>query len=45
MTDRLLADILYSFADTDASTGAIKLTDSNADEVVWKVFFGDRIHP
>jgi chitinase len=29
-----LADILYSFADTDASSGAIKLTDSYADESV-----------
>jgi chitinase len=27
----LLSDILYSFADTDASTGNIKLTDSYAD--------------
>lgn len=30
----LFVDILYAFADTDASTGAIKLTDSYADEIV-----------
>lgn len=34
-----LIDILYSFADTDASTGHIKLTDSYADEE--KHFPGD----
>jgi len=32
--DFVFSDILYAFADTDASTGAIKLTDSYADESV-----------
>ena len=31
-------DILYAFADTDASSGAIKLTDSYADQEVSKEF-------
>ena len=35
------SDILYAFADTDASTGAIKLTDSFADESVGRyLYFG-----
>lgn len=33
-TDRHITDVLYSFADVSASTGAISLTDPYADEQV-----------